>query len=162
MNTIKKLMQQVKENAIGVIFLIGVIAFIIYVVHDSIQDMQHATTNYDYCSSLCRLIEFSGKVVTWCIYAIVIYLTYIQKQYTKWILWLYYIVVASFLIYYFVAHNTLEFVLNHIEAGNIDKLPSMARSLYGGPVYFMLFSFLFIPKLIKDTIKLKKEQDLTV
>ena len=27
---------------------------------------------------------------------------------------------------------------------------------------FMFFSFMFIPKLIKDTIKLKQEQELTV
>jgi hypothetical protein len=44
----------------------------------------------------------------------------------------------------------------------MDKLPALSRNLYGAPVYFMVFSFFFIPKFIKDTIKLKKEQDLTV
>jgi hypothetical protein len=38
----------------------------------------------------------------------------------------------------------------------------MARSIYGAPLYFLGFSFIFMPKLIKDTIKLKKEQELTV
>lgn len=162
MSTIKKLMQQAKENVIAVVFLMVAIAFVVYIVYDSIQEMHQATTNYDYCSSLCKLIEFLGKAITWCIYAIVVYLTYIHKQYTKWILWLFYIAVASFLIYFFVANNTFEYVINHIEAEHMDKLPSMTRSLFGAPVYFMIFSLFFMPKLIKDTIKLKKEQELTV
>jgi len=34
--------------------------------------------------------------------------------------------------------------------------------LYGAPIYLIFFSFLFLPKLIKDVVKLKEEQDLTI
>lgn len=162
MSTIKNVYQNVKKNPVSTGVLIGIIAWATYAVYSDIHDMQVATTFYDYSKARCSMVESAGKSITWCVYWAVCYLTYIHKQYTRWILWLYYIAVAAFIVYYIVAGATLDYIYAHIEPEYMDRLPSLSRGLYGAPVYFMIFSFIFIPKLIKDTIKLKKEQDLTI
>ena len=162
MKSTKSVRQQLKENVISIFALILIIAWASYVIYSDVTDMQQAATTYDYCKALCDLVELGGKSITWCVYWAVLYLTYVHKQYTRWILWLYYIAVVIFVIYYIVAGNTLNFVCDYMGAEYLDRLPSLSRRLYGAPVYFMFFSFMFIPKLIKDTIKLKQEQELTV
>lgn len=154
--------QSAKKNPVSTILLLLFFAYVGYSIVAPIQAMRQATTDYDYCKSLCDLHEFIGKTITWCIYFVVCYLTYVHKQYSRWILWLYYLTVVVFIIYYTCAGCTLNYVFNHIGAEHLDRFPSMARRLYGSPLYFIVFSFIFMPKLIKDTIKLKKEQELTV
>ena len=156
------LFQNAKKNPVSTILLLLFFGYVAYSIIDDIQTMREATTDYDYCKGLCDLVEFLVKTISWCIYFVVCYLTYVHKQYSRWILWLYYLAVVVFIIYYISAGNTLDYVFNHIGTEHIDRLPSMARSLYGAPLYFIVFSFIFMPKLIKDTIKLKKEQELTV
>ncbi|WP_028903971.1 MULTISPECIES: hypothetical protein [unclassified Prevotella] len=156
------LFQNAKKNPVSTIILLLFFAYVGYSIIDDIQTVRQATTDFDYCKGLCDLVEFIGKTITWCIYFVVCYLTYVHKQYSRWILWLYYLAVVVFIIYYICAGNTLDYVFNHIGAEHLDRLPSMARSLYGAPFYFIVFSFFFMPKLIKDTMKLKKEQELTV
>ena len=156
------LFQNAKKNPVSTIILLLFFAYVGYSIIDDIQTVRQATTDFDYCKGLCDLVEFIGKTITWCIYFVVCYLTYVHNQYSRWILWLYYLAVVVFIIYYINAGNTLDYVFNHIGAEHLDRLPSMARSLYGAPFYFIVFSFFFMPKLIKDTMKLKKEQELTV
>lgn len=156
------LFQNAKKNPVSTIILLLFFAYVGYSIIDDIQTVRQANTDFDYCKGLCDLVEFIGKTITWCIYFVVCYLTYVHKQYSRWILWLYYLAVVVFIIYYICAGNTLDYVFNHIGAEHLDRLPSMARSLYGAPFYFIVFSFFFMPKLIKDTMKLKKEQELTV
>lgn len=162
MSTNKNVWKQLKKNAVSIAALMCLIAWAAYTIYSDIHDMQMATTFYDYSKAKCNLIESVGKYITWCIYFAIAYLTYIHKQYTRYSLWLYYLVVVTYIIYFIIASSTADNVLTHIESENIEHMPSLIRSLYGAPVYFMLFSLLFMPKLIKDTIKLKKEQDLTV
>ena len=162
MSTTKSVRQQLKENVLSIFAWMIAIAWAGYVIYGYVTDMHQAATSYDYCKALCDLVEFGGKAITWAIYLVVCYLTYIHKQYTRWILWLYYIAVVIFVIYYIVAGNTLNYVCDYMGAEYMDRLPSLSRGLYGAPVYFMFFSFMFIPKLIKDTIKLKEEQELTI
>ncbi len=162
MSTNKNVWKQLKKNAVSIAVLMCLIAWAAYTIYSDAHDMQVATTFYEYSKAQCCLIESVGKYITWCIYLAIAYLTYIHKQYTRYILWLYYLVVVIYLIYFIIASSTADNVLTHIEYENIEHMPSLIRSLYGAPVYFMLFSLLFMPKLIKDTIKLKKEQDLTV
>ena len=156
------LFQNAKKNPVSTIILLLFFAYVGYSIIIDIQTVRQAATDFDYCKGLCDLVEFIGKTITWCIYFVVCYLTYVHKQYSRWILWLYYLAVVVFIIYYICAGNTLDYVFNHIGAEHLDRLPSMARSLYGAPFYFIVFSFFFMPKLIKDTMKLKKEQELTV
>jgi hypothetical protein len=156
------LFQIIKKNPISTVVLIGIIAWAVYAVYSDVHDMQVATTFYDYSKARCSLVESAGKSITWIVYWTACFLTYVQKQYTRWTLWVYYLAVVAFIIYYIVAGFTLDYIYAHIEPEYMDKLPALSRNLYGAPVYFMVFSFFFIPKFIKDTIKLKKEQDLTV
>lgn len=156
------LFQSIKKNPVSTIIWLLFMSYVAYSIIDDVQTMRHATTDYDYCVGLCSLFEFLGKSITWCIYFVVCYLTYVHKQYTRWILRLYYLTVVVFIIYYIAAGNALDYVFNHIGTEHLDRFPSMTRGLYGAPLYFIVFSFLFMPKLIKDIIKLKKEQELTV
>ena len=156
------LLQSVKKNKANTVFVIGVVAVVLYFLIDQIQDVRHAATPYDYCVSVCDLFEFIGKIICWTIYAIMAYLTYIQKLYSKWSIWLFYLVAVIFLIHYIWAGQLFEYVFNNIGAEHMDRLPSLARGLFGAPVYFIIFSIFFLPKYIKDTIKLKEEQELTV
>lgn len=162
MNTNKSFWKQLKKNAVSIVVSVCLFAWVVYTIYSDAHDMQVATTFYEYSKAQCSLIESIGKYITWCIYWAIVYLTYIHKQYTRYSLWLYYLVVVIYLIYFIIASTTADNIPTHIEPENIEHLPSLIRSLYGAPVYFMLFSLLFMPKLIKDTIKLKKEQELTV
>lgn len=162
MSTNESVWKHFKKNFISIVASACLIAWIVYTIYSDVHDMQLATTFYEYSKAQCSLIESVGKYITWCIYLAIAYLTYIHKQYTRYSLWLYYLVVVTYIIYFIIASSTADNVLTHIEPENIEHMPSLIRSLYGAPVYFMLFSLLFMPKLIKDTIKLKKEQDLTV
>jgi hypothetical protein len=44
----------------------------------------------------------------------------------------------------------------------MDQLPSLANRVYSGAIYWIAIVFFVVPKFIKDTIKLKKEQELTI
>lgn len=156
------LFQNAKKNPVSTIVLLLFFGYVAFTFFYNVQAMRQATTEYDYCETLCDLVEFFGKTITWCVYFVVCYLTYVHKQYTRWILWLYYLTVVVFIIYFISASCTYSYVFDRIGTEHIDLLPALARSLYGAPLYFILFSFIFMPKLIKDTIKLKNEQDLTV
>ena len=156
------LFQNAKKNPVSTIVLLLFFGYVAFSIVYNVQTMRQATTDYDYCEALCDLVEFLGKTITWCVYFVVCYLTYIHKQYTRWILWLYYLTVVVFIIYFISAGITYRYVFDHIGIEHLESLKSMTHRLYGAPFYFILFSFIFMPKLIKDTIKIKKEQELTV
>jgi hypothetical protein len=44
----------------------------------------------------------------------------------------------------------------------MDHLPSMVTTIFSGGIYWITIVFFFVPKFIKDTMKLKEEQELTV
>jgi hypothetical protein len=44
----------------------------------------------------------------------------------------------------------------------MDKLPSLARTIFIGGVYWITIVFFLVPTFIKDTMKLKEEQELTI
>lgn len=151
-----------RKNPKSTIALVLFGCFVMYLYVENIWDIRQAATNYDYCKGVCDLFVLSFKTVTWGTYFIVSYLTYINKQFSKWSLRLFYVVAVAFLVYYIAAGNLFEYLLNHLGAEHIDKLPSLARGIFGAPAYFTIFSFFFLPKLIKDVIKLKQEQELIV
>jgi hypothetical protein len=156
------LLQNAKKNKATTAVVIVVVAFVVYYLIDQIQDVRHAATSYDYCRNVCDLFEFVGKIICWTIYALMAYFTYIQKLYSKWSIRLFYLVALVYLIYYIWAGQLLDYFFNHIGAEHMDSLPSLARGLYGAPVYFIIFSIFFLPKYMKDVIKLKEEQEMTI
>ena len=156
------LLQNAKKNKATTAVIIVAAAVVVYFLIIRIQDVRQATTPYDYCKSICDLFEYTGKIICWTIYAIMAYLTYIQKLYSKWSIWLFYLVAVVFLVHYFWAGNLYDYVFNHIDAEHMYLLPSLARGLFGAPVYFLIFSIFFLPKYMKDVIKLKEEQEMTI
>ena len=121
------LFQNAKKNPVSTIVLLLFFGYVAYSIIDDIQIMRQATTEYDYCEALCDLVEFLGKTITWCVYFVVCYLTYIHKQYTRWILWLYYLTVVVFIIYFISAGITYRYVFDHIGIEHLESLKSMTH-----------------------------------
>ena len=90
------------------------------------------------------------------------YLTYINKQYSKWCIRLFYLLGISALVYFAAAVHIYGYVFNLVESNYMKKLPSMAGTLFVGPVYWIIIGYLFVPRILKDAQKLKEEQDLTI
>ena len=156
------LLQNAKKNPWSTVIMIGLAAFGAWLIYDAIHDMHQAATDYDYCYHLCNLYEIICKTVFACIYFIMIYLTYINKQYSRWSIWLFYVSAIALLFHFIIAGFVFDYVYAHVDADHVDKLPSLARTIFGSPAYFIILSLFFVPKFIKDTIKLKEEQELTI
>ena len=151
-----------RKNPWSVVGLLLVVAFVVWMFMVESKGMRLGKTSYEYCNSLCDVYETVGKTFCWAVYLMMTYLTYINKQYSRWTIWLFYVVAVGMLVYYVGAGYVLDYVYNHIGADYMYLLPSLARSLYGGPVFLIILSFFFVPKFLKDTMKLKRDQELTV
>ena len=156
------ILQLAKKNWGSILALIVVLALVGYAYVDEIQDMRSAQTGYDYCYHLVNLYELICRTIFAAIYFIMCWLTYINKQYSKWSIWLFYLSAIVLLIHFFISGYMFDYVYAHVEADHMDKLSTLARYIFGAPAYFVILSFFFVPKFIKDTIKLKKEQELTI
>lgn len=156
------ILQTAKKNLWSIIALIVVLALVGYSYVDEIQDMHSAQTGYDYCYHLVNLYELIFRTIFAAIYFIMCWLTYVNKQYTKWSIWLYYLSAVVLLIHFFISGFMFEYVYAHVGADHMDSLSSLARYIFGAPAYFVILSLFFVPKFIKDTIKLKNEQELTI
>ena len=156
------IMQTAKRNWGSIIGLLVVLALVGYSYIDEIQDMSNASTGYDYCYHMVNLYELICKSFFAAIYFIMCWLTYINKQYSKWSIWLYYLSAVVLLIHFFISGFIFEYVYAHVGVDHMDDLPKLARYIFGAPAYFVILSLFFVPKFIKDTIKLKKEQELTI
>ena len=150
------------SNVAGVIFMLVLAAIMAWLMTGDVSRMQAATTNYEYYQNAIYLIDNIARTFFFCIFMLMVFLTYIQKQYTKWCVWLFYVLGASVLIYYCFAGNYIEYVFNHVEHDYIDKFHRLAHRLYTGPLYWMIIGYFFTPKILKDAQKLKEEQELTV
>ena len=150
------------ENVFGMIFLLFLAGVITWLMVGDVSRMQAATTNYEYYQNAIYLIDNIARTYFFSIFMLMVYLTYINKQYSKWCIWLFYILGASVLIYYCFAGNYIEYVFNHVEHDYIDKFHRLAHRLYTGPLFWMIIGYFFTPKILKDAQKLKEEQELTV
>ena len=137
------ILQWAKKNLVGTIIVGVVIGFLVWMYVREINAMNNAATSYDYCYHLCKLFEHNSKTIS------------------KWSLWLFYITAIVMLVHFIAAEQVFEYVFFHIDEHKW-KLPSLANDIYGTPAFFIILSFFFMPKLIKDTLKLKQEQDLTI
>lgn len=150
------------KHPVSTIILLLAAAVVVYLMVGDISGMQAATTNYEYYTNLVYLIDNIGRTYFCVVFLLMAYLTYINKQYSKWCIWLFYLAGASVLIYFVVAGNLFECIFNHIESEYMNQLPSIARTLFTGPLYWMIVGYFFVPKILKDAQKLKQEQDLTI
>lgn len=145
-----------------VLLLLFVFGGISYWIVSDIRTMQHATTSYAYCRALCSLCQAVTRMLFVAIIAIEAWLVYVNKQYSRWTIWLFYFLGIYYTVYYFVASEVFEYMYDHIDDADSYYLPTLARKLYIGPVSDISFFFFLVPKFIKDAMKLKEEQDLTI
>ena len=150
------------ENLFAMGLLLLLAAYVVLLMVGDVDRMQMATTNYDYYQNLIYLIENIARTYFFCIFLVMVFLTYIHKQYTKWCIRLYYLLGVSVLLYFVWANIFSSNVFNQIEPKFLEKFPRMINTLYTGPLYWMIIGYFFTPKILKDAQKLKEEQDLTV
>lgn len=157
-----KLFQFSASNVATAIFLVILACFVAWLMAGDVSRMQTATTNYEYYQNSIYLIDNIARTCFFCIFMLMVFLTYINKQYSKWCVRLFYIAGASTLAYYAIASNYYGYVFNRVEREYMDNTVSMARSLFTGPLYWIIIGYFFVPKILKDAQKLKEEQELTV
>ena len=144
------------------LIMLLILVFMIAFIAGDINNMQTAKNTYDYYLNLCYLVENISISYFMCIFIMMLYLTYVNKQYSKWTIRLFYLLGVSSLAYFVVAGQVYEYVFHHIGSENMDKLPSLARTVFTGPVYWIIIGYFFIPKILKDAQKMKEEQELTI
>ena len=154
--------RNVAKNPLTTILLVVITIVMAVVIYGDIQGMRAATTGYEYCDALCYLFENISICYFMAIFFTMGYLTYINKQYSKWSIWLFYVLGVSVFVKFFIANLIYNYVYHHVESQYMDHLPSMATTVFSGAVYWITIVFFLVPKFIKDTMKLKEEQELTI
>ena len=129
---------------------------------NDISRMKAATNSYDYYQNLVYLIDNIARTYFFCIFLLMVFLTYINKQYSKWCIRVYYLLGVSTLLYYGWAGIFSKSVYNQVEPEYLENFPRMVHRLYTGPLYWIIIGYFFTPKILKDARKLKEEQDLTI
>ena len=150
------------ENLVGMGFLLILAAYVVFLMVGDVNRMQAATTKYDYYQNLIYLIENIARTYFCCIFLLMVFLTYIHKQYTKWCIRLYYLLGVSVLLYFAWANIFSKNVYNQVEPEFLENFPRMIHTLYTGPLYWMIIGYFFTPKILKDAKKLQEEQELTI
>ena len=150
------------ENLFGMGFLLLLAVYVVLLMVGDVSRMQEATTKYDYYQNFIYLIDNIARTYFCCIFLLMVYLTYINKQYSKWCIRVYYLLGISTLLYFAWAGVFSRSVFNHIEPEFMENYPKMIHTLYTGPLYWMIVGYFFTPKILKDAQKLKEEQDLTI
>jgi hypothetical protein len=156
------LFRNAAKNPLVTILLVVITIVMAVVIYGDIQDMRTATTGYEYCDALCYLSENISVCYFMAIYFIMGYLTYINKQYSKWSIWLFYVLGVSVFVKFFIAGLLYSYIYHHVESAYMDHLPSLAKRAFSGGIYWFTIVFFLVPKFIKDTMKLKEEQELTI
>ena len=144
----------------GIVLILA--AYVVFLMVGDVMRMQTATTKYDYYQNLIYLIENIARAYFFCIFVLMVFLTYFHKQYTKWCVRLFYLLGISTLLYFAWAGVFSRSVFNYIEPEFMENYPRMIHTLYTGPLYWMIVGYFFTPKILKDAQKLKEEQDLTI
>ena len=155
--------RNVAKNPLTTILLVVITIVMAVDIYGDIQGMRAATTGYEYCYALCYLFENISICYFMVIFYTMGYLTYINKQYSKWSIWLFYVLGVSVFVKFFIAGILYSYVYHHVESQYMDHLPSLAKRVFSGQsVYWITIVFFLMPKFIKDAMKLKEEQELTI
>ena len=144
----------------GILLILAVVEG--WTMVNDVSCMKAATTSYDYYQNLIYLIDNIARTYFFCIFLMMVFLTYIHKQYSKWCIRVYYLLGVSVLLYYGWAGIFSKSVYNQVEPEYLENFPRMVHRLYTGPLYWIIIGYFFTPKILKDARKLKEEQDLTI
>ena len=155
-------MKKLSASTIFIIFALGWLALFCWGIWGVAQGLLSAESNEDYCYYLSNMVYIVGALIFSCLYFIMVYLVYINKQYSKWCMWLFYVWGVASLAYFIVSGMVYDYMFDYANQENIFKMAAHARRVLTGPLLFVMICFMFIPKLIKDAMKLKEEQDLTI
>ena len=155
-------MKKLSASTIFIIFALGWLALFCWGIWGVAQGLLGAESNEDYCYYLSNMVYIVGALIFSCLYFIMVYLVYINKQYSKWCMWLFYVWGVAILAYFIVSGMVYDYMFDYANQENIFKMAAHARRVLTGPLLFVMICFMFIPKLIKDAMKLKEEQDLTI
>jgi hypothetical protein len=155
-------MKKLSASTIFIIFALGWLALFCWGIWGIAQGLLGAESNEDYCYYLSNMVYIVGALIFSCLYFIMVYLVYINKQYSKWCMWLFYVWGVASLAYFIVSGMVYDYMFDYANQENIFKMAAHARRVLTGPLLFVMICFMFIPKLIKDAMKLKEEQDLTI
>ena len=155
-------MKKLSASTIFIIFALGWLALFCWGIWGVAQGLLGAESNEDYCYYLSNMVYIIGALIFSCLYFIMVYLVYINKQYSKWCMWLFYVWGVASLAYFIVSGMVYDYMFDYANQENIFKMAAHARRVLTGPLLFVMICFMFIPKLIKDAMKLKEEQDLTI
>ena len=155
-------MKKLSASTIFIIFVLGWLALFCWGIWGVAQGLLGAESNEDYCYYLSNMVYIVGALIFSCLYFITVYLVYINKQYSKWCMWLFYVWGVASLAYFIVSGMVYDYMFDYANQENIFKMAAHARRVLTGPLLFVMICFMFIPKLIKDAMKLKEEQDLTI
>ena len=155
-------MKKLSVSTIFIIFALGWLALFCWGIWGVAQGLLGAESNEDYCYYLSNMVYIVGALIFSCLYFIMVYLVYINKQYSKWCMWLFYVWGVASLAYFIVSGMVYDYMFDYANQENIFKMAAHARRVLTGPLLFVMICFMFIPKLIKDAMKLKEEQDLTI
>ena len=150
------------EIVFGALCVLSLAVLMVWLMVGDVERMQTATTNYDYYSNFVYLIDNIARTYFFCIVMLMVFFTYVNKQYSKWCIRLFYILGVSTLMYFVIANHFYRHVFGFIETENMEKMPSMTTTLFTGPLYWMIIGYFLIPRILKDAQKLKEEQELTV
>lgn len=155
-------MKKLSASTIFIIFALGWLALFCWGIWGVAQGLLGAESNEDYCYYLSNMVYIVGALIFSCLYFIMVYLVYINKQYSKWCMWLFYVWGVASLAYFIISGMVYDYMFDYANQENIFKMAAHARRVLTGPLLFVMICFMFIPKLIKDAMKLKEEQDLTI
>lgn len=155
-------MKKLSASTIFIIFALGWLALFCWGIWGVAQGLLGAESNEDYCYYLSNMVYIVGALIFSCLYFIMVYLVYINKQYSKWCMWLFYVWGVACLAYFIVSGMVYDYMFDYANQENIFKMAAHARRVLTGSLLFVMICFMFIPKLIKDAMKLKEEQDLTI
>lgn len=155
-------MKKLSASTIFIIFALGWLALFCWGIWGVAQGLLGAESNEDYCYYLSNMVYIVGALIFSCLYFIMVYLVYINKQYSKWCMWLFYVWGVASLAYFILSGMVYDYMFDYANQENIFKMAAHARRVLTGPLLFVMICFMFIPKLIKDAMKLKEEQDLTI
>ncbi|MBO6018722.1 MAG: hypothetical protein J6P41_04940 [Prevotella sp.] len=150
------------DRIVTILVLLILAGIVGWLIAGDITGMREATTNFEYYENFVYLIDNIGRSYFFCCYMVMVYLTYIQKQYSKWCITLFNVLGVSVLLYFVIAGNFYSYFFKLVEPEYMDKMPSVTRTLFTGPIFFMIIGYFFVPKILKDANKLKEEQELTV
>ena len=150
------------DHVLGALCVLVLAVLMVWLMAGDVERMQAATTNYEYYSNFVYLIDNIARTYFFCIFMLMLFFTYANKQYSKWSIWLFYILGISTLAYYCIANQFYRHVFGLIEPEFMDKVPSMTTTLFTGPLYWMIIAYFLIPKILKSAQKMKEEQDLTI